>query len=720
MKNFVLSLLPRKFSVDPGQRRQGIRIQISISTIFALLIIPSLGCVIAFSYNENLKNLRGVSERFTDGARDNAVTMAHDLLDPVAATLRVVAEIAGSSPAFFRTEQSRNVLYAALTSAMQIDAFYTSFEDGYHRVVTRIDEDRRRSDPQIPSNANWHSSYIDAYDSGVKRQRHRTFFEHWPDEIRQYSLDTSMDVRKNPHYVVAKGTGALAVTDPIINPDTGYPVIPLAYPIRTDAQLIGVVSAHITMNVLAEFLARHKASPNSITIIADRSGNVIAHPVLAESVRRVDGKVQLAKLSELPEPQVVEAVAQRAAKGINRFTFETGPDGQEYAALFSPFPTDFAQQWEVLIVTPTDDYAGDLKKTNRSLIWIMLILAAVESVMIYLMSRRIAHPIEVVSATIERIRRLSSETPSLARSRITEIAQLERAVLLLSNALRSFSVFVPVDLVRELIESGKPLIPEVEPRFMTVFFADVENFSTIAEGMSPQELSDQTSLYFETITGAVAEEHGTIDKFIGDSVMAFWGAPTVVEDHVFCACRAALKASHRMKHRNQEWAIEGRRPMRVRFGVHCANVVVGNVGSSERLSYTVMGDGVNVASRLEGLNKEFGTAICVSDSVHEEVAERIVARPIQRLSVKGRSAAFLVYELLGIRDSDDPELRVADRDIERCRLTTTAMASFDAGRFVEARDQYQRLLDAFPDDGVALAMLDFAAQEAAASVVKVS
>src|SRR3954463_5738640 len=124
LKNFVLSLLPRKFSVDPGQRRQGIRIQISISTIFALLIIPSLGCVIAFSYNENLKNLRGVSERFTDGARDNTVTMAHDLLDPVAATLRVVAEIAGSSPAFFRTEQSRNVLYAALTSAMQIDAFY--------------------------------------------------------------------------------------------------------------------------------------------------------------------------------------------------------------------------------------------------------------------------------------------------------------------------------------------------------------------------------------------------------------------------------------------------------------------------------------------------------------------------------------------------------------------------------------------------------------------
>jgi adenylate cyclase len=139
-------------------RNWRVRIQISISAIFALLVIPALGCVIVFSYYENLKNLEAVSERFIDGARDNAVTMAHDLLDPVAATARVVAEVAGLNPAFFRTEQSRDVLFAALTSAPQIDAFYTSFEDGFHRVVTRIDDDRRRSDPNIAATANWHSS----------------------------------------------------------------------------------------------------------------------------------------------------------------------------------------------------------------------------------------------------------------------------------------------------------------------------------------------------------------------------------------------------------------------------------------------------------------------------------------------------------------------------------------------------------------------------------
>jgi adenylate cyclase len=692
---------------------QRIRLQVSISVIFTVLIIPALASVIAFSYYENLQNLRAVSEKFINDSRDNAITASTDLLDPVAATVRVVAQVAGSLPAFFRSEESRNVLYAALTSAPQIDAIYTTFQDGYHRVVTRIDQDRRNSDPQIPATANWHSSYIDAF-ATVPRQRHRTFFEHWPEEIAnsRYASDTAVDFTNTlPHYVAAKASDGLAVSDPIINPDTGYPVIAIAYPIRANGTFIGAVSANITLQALSTFLDQHKASPNSLTLIADKSGGIIAHPVLAEGLRRVDGKVVLAKLSELPEPQITKAIAERAARGANRFTFEAGPDGKEYVALFSPFPTSFAKPWEVVIVTPTDDFVGDLKKTNRDLIWLMLALAALEGVLIYFMSRQIARPIEAVTAAIEQIRRLSTQPPRLVRSRITEIVQLERTVVLLSNALRSFSVFVPVGLVRDLIDSGKPLVPHVEQRFMTVFFSDVENFSTIAENMSPQELSDQASLYFEAITGAVAEQHGTIDKFIGDSVMAFWGAPTAVEDHVYRACLAALKASHRMKRRNEAWARQGRKQMRARIGVHCANVVVGNVGSPERLSYTVMGDGVNIASRLEGLNKQFGTSICISEDVYALVADRVVARPIQRLSVKGRRGAFLVYELLGVAHSEDPELQVGARDVEKREMTTVAMEFLAVDRFAEAREQYQRALDAFPDDGVARSMRDFAAQE---------
>jgi adenylate cyclase len=343
----------------------------------------------------------------------------------------------------------------------------------------------------------------------------------------------------------------------------------------------------------------------------------------------------------------------------------------------------------------------------------MAALALVETALIYVMAKRISRPIEIVSGAIERIRTLSfGQTPS-PDSRIREINQLQRATILLENALRSFSVFVPVGLVRELIDSGKPLAPAVEPRFMTIFFSDLENFTTISEQLSPQELSEQTSRYFENVTVAVTEEQGTIDKFIGDSVMAFWGAPTVPDDHVYLACVAALKASHRMKQLNAQWLREGRKPMPMRVGVHCADVVVGNVGSPQRLSYTVMGDGVNIASRVEGLNKQFGTSICISDSVYGRVADRVVARPLQRVSVKGRHGELLVYELLGIVGAGDAELQASERDVLKSHMTADAMASVIDGNFVDAHDRYERLLAEFPDDKVALLMRDFTAQQSA-------
>ena len=116
----------------------------------------------------------------------------------------------------------------------------------------------------------------------------------------------------------------------------------------------------------------------------------------------------------------------------------------------------------------------------------------------------------------------------------------------------------------------------------------MEGFTTIAEQLSSRELSEQTSHYFEAATSAVAEEGGTIDKFIGDCVMALWGAPTAMENHVFRACVAALKAHRRMERLNASWAAEDRKQMRVRIGLHCDIVVVGNVGSRARLSYTVI------------------------------------------------------------------------------------------------------------------------------------
>jgi adenylate cyclase len=283
---------------------------------------------------------------------------------------------------------------------------------------------------------------------------------------------------------------------------------------------------------------------------------------------------------------------------------------------------------------------------------------------------------------------------------------LQQAANLMSNSLRSFAAFVPVGIVRQLITSGRPVTLSGESRFLTIFFSDLEDFSTVSERLSPEELMRQVSSYFEVVVGALTRESATIDKFIGDSVMAFWGAPTEVPDQVYRACVGALRAANRVSRLNHEWARDGRPQMRMRIGLHCADVVVGNVGSSERLSYTVMGDGVNVASRLEGVNKIFHTTICISESVYDAVADRIIARPIQFVSVKGRQSRVMVYELMGIRDTVDPELFADAAATRLCTMTTCALTALTAEHLTEAQVKYQELLAEYPSDPVARYMVD--------------
>jgi class 3 adenylate cyclase/HAMP domain-containing protein len=238
---------------------------------------------------------------------------------------------------------------------------------------------------------------------------------------------------------------------------------------------------------------------------------------------------------------------------------------------------------------------------------VIFALTMVEFFFIYFASIRLSRPVENVSRQLQDIESLNLDAPVRPPSHIEEIAKLESAASLLRTSLKSFSSFVPLDVVRQLVKSGIPLTPVVEPRFLTVFFSDLENFSSHAETLAPDDLLVQISTYLEEVSSAIAAEGGTVDKFIGDGVMAFWNAPAERPDHVLRGCTAALRAARRMERVNDAWQAEGRPRIRLRIGLNCANVLVGNVGSSTRLNYTALGDGVNVAARLEGINKLFGT-----------------------------------------------------------------------------------------------------------------
>ena len=325
----------------------------------------------------------------------DTIRIVHELIDPVAASLRVVAEVESVTPSLFRGEASVNILYKALTAAPQIDAVYTTFEDGFHRVVTRIDKNRRQSDPKIPVAANWHSSWVNPFQDDVRRRRNRTFYDTWPHVVGRYGVDEPTDQRKALwQYREAKRTGRLAISEPIINPDTGFPMVALGYPITHNGEFAGVASANLTMETLSEFLQARKASPNSVTAIFSSDGVIVGYPDPAQMAKSTGGRLEVRKVGDLAEPQVVTAVQARGER--DRFTFRAGPANAEYIAVFAAVPAVFGKTWQIVVVAPVSDFVGKLRQddTHRlalfaALVAAMFVIVAVAAWMLAVPPRRV-------------------------------------------------------------------------------------------------------------------------------------------------------------------------------------------------------------------------------------------------------------------------------------------------------------------------------------------
>ena len=668
---------------------------------FAVLSMLPLVLILAYGYR---RNEAAITKSLDDQlARDTArsIHKTAELVDGAATEMAMVAAAVEIDPAAFHSERGDSTIYRSVATAPQIDALYVSFEDGHHRVVTRMDDARRKSDSRIPAAANWHASYIDDFSAGDARARHRRFFATWPDQLPEtYSVPATVDIRTLPHYVAAKASDKLALADPSINPDVGSPVMTLGYPIHHDGHVIGVVGANLTLSSLSTYLREQRFSAHSITVIVDDKGRVIAHPDPMAAVHIANGQAELAHVSDLADHRIAEALGHRDHVAGAPFRF-TSSSGEELAVATEPFPAAFGKSWEVVIVAPTADFVGDLQRTNRTVFLWLAVAAAIELILIYLLSRYIARHIARISDRFVSARRLAFPSDGARDSFIGELADLEGGFALLQNALSSFAKFVPRDVVTGFIESGQPVAPGVEERAATIFFCDLEGFSGQAEHLTPDRLLAQLTQYFATMTGAIADEHGTIDKFIGDAVMAFWGAPASDDDHVLRACRAAIRARRRMEKLQAQWRAQGHPVMNVRIGLHTSSVLVGNIGSPERLSYTAIGDGVNVASRLEGMNKAFGSSVCVSDAVVAALGSRVLARPLRLVTVKGRRQEFMVYELLAISGSDDPELAPRDGEAELVALSRTAADLRAQGDVRAAVRAYEAVLAKFPDDRVA-------------------
>ena len=231
-----------------------------------------------------------------------------------------------------------------------------------------------------------------------------------------------------------------------------------------------------------------------------------------------------------------------------------------------------------------------------------------------------------------------------------ELDDLSAALIQMRAGLASFQKFIPTDLVRTLVARGIEAAPGGHHETLTVMFTDLAGFTALSETLGEAVVEPLTE-YLEASSGAITRWRGTIDKFIGDAVMAFWGAPVPNPDHAVDACAAALECQRLMAEQRSEAARTERMPLRMRIGINSGSMLVGNIGSRDRLSYTVIGDSVNVASRIEPLNKLYGTEIIIGEETRRLAGSRIVARRLDRVAVYGKNRGVAIYELVAMADA---------------------------------------------------------------------
>ena len=510
-------------------------------------------------------------------------------------------------------------------------------------------------------------------------------------------VNPEFDHRTRDWYKQAREILGTRWSEPYIANTTKQTVVSGTHAIYLEKKFVGVVNLNIPLSELSEFMGSQQVSEHGIAFIVNTSGDLIGYPDknLIKVKDNTNGNWRLGKINDLSQNWIKEGWDHYQKEKNDSFSYSAG--GNTYLASFTQLSEPSLSSWRIGVIIPESDVTAVVDKT---LVIALSVAGAIFLLSLYPLlwfARRLSNPIKELVEQTHQLRDFRLDNIRVVDSPIIEMNTLSNSIVSAAQGLKAFQKYIPAELVRQLMSTGDAIEVGGESRYLTMLFSDLQNFSTLSESTPSRELLLRVSGYFEIFVKAINEEKGYVDKFIGDAVMAFWGAPLLEHHHAYHACVAAIKAQRRMKIFNEGLLKEEKPELIVRIGLHSDAVLVGNVGSDEKLSYTVMGDGVNIASRLEGVNKDYGTTICVSHSLFKEAGERLWVRPIDLIQVKGRKGEFLIYELMGIRDGTQ-ETTLSEYGQALCKKTEKAFFFYSHANYVEAAKAYDSIALEYDDE----------------------
>ncbi len=594
------------------------RIPISptIVTTFVALLVLLLGSVLAISYFSSLRTtLRLFGELATQSSsfvRDEL----QDHLDPVIEQANWVAALMAAGPLDLDdAQQVGNFLLGALAATPQVD------------VVVYITPERK-----------------------VVRA-----FRDYPGQGWRLETDPPRDLGFVERTLQAgRGRDKGFWNEIVFSEDSQRSYINYVQPIRRKGEFQGVVLAAVSLNELSEIVARISDRRRGTVFILAEEDQVVAHPNLTSrhpELSRENPTVGLGRVGDLILEDFWSSdsrlIATKAELG-DLVLRQTEMLDRRYIFAHAEVAGYGESPWIVGHHMDAEAAEAALQRLRDSALAGVVILILGIALTVFF-AQKIARPIKAASAGASRIAELEiSEVDELPRSLFVELDAQARSFNAMLGALRWFQTYVPRSLVRRLIGRGDREIAS-EERDLTILFTDLVSFTSAAEAMTASETADLLNHHFAILGKCVEAEEGTIDKFIGDALMAFWGAPDPQPDQADRAVRAVCAMARMVQEDNASRRAQGLAPIQMRLGLHNGPAVVGNIGAPERMNYTVVGDTVNTASRMEGLGKEVApdaeVVILASETVVAAMTLDVKKEPVGAHTVKGKAEPVQVFRI---------------------------------------------------------------------------
>ncbi len=556
-----------------------------------------------------------------------------------------------ASPPQQEAGAKQQFLLQVLRNVPNATSIYTGYPDGsYLQVINTSRRDIRQTLAAPEGTA--FAIRTTARGQGGESLSTLLFLDAGAKDIGKRELESvAFDPRERPWYQAVMQDGVPVSVGPYIAGTLNVPTLTIAAPMR-DAPGV-VVGINIHLQTVSRLLDASPISPRARAFIIDSSGDLVAHsdPAVMERIMalwaRNAGAIGATANSFDSGLETVERLRTDptfAEGGLARLNV----DGEIQLVQIAPVTVSgLFQGSTAAIIVPMQDLVAQADRLllHNLLIAAGFVLAGVAASV--LLSRIVSRSLNRLAEEARRIGDLDIGEKPVSHSFITEINTLANALAASRHAIAQFALYVPREVVRRIVDPRARTVMKARRQEVTVLFTDIRDFTTISEQHSPEEVVDTLSAYFEQLN-TIAEDHGgTVVQYLGDSIFVMWNAPVEDEKHAENGCRCALAMKAAIDALNAENA-ESRRPELItRFGLHTGPAVVGSFGAISRQQYTAMGDTINVASRLEGLNKEFGTSILVSAAVRDAVGERFALRSLGLVQVKGRAEKVDIWELVG-------------------------------------------------------------------------